>query len=367
MRVKIEVDTATFVRFLLVVSAFVLTIFFVWKLSSVLLIILVSFFLAIAFNKPVSGLSRHLPGHSRVLATALSYVVLVAVIGLFLFVAVPPIISQTTLFISSIPGYFEQLSQSRGLVAELANRYQLHDEINAFVQGVQDQAGSIAQGVGSNVVAGVSSVFSGFITLLTVLVLTFLMLIEGPKWQQRLWEVYTDKSKMERHKRLVNRMYRVVTGYVNGQVLVATIAATMAATALLILSSIFNVPSTAILPLAVVVLFTSLIPMIGATIGATIVLIVLLFNDVGAALIFLIYFLIYQQIENNIIQPTVQSKTVELSALMVFIAAIVGVVLLGVVGGILAIPFAGCLRVLILDYIEHRHKKIDKRLKKSIL
>jgi predicted PurR-regulated permease PerM len=69
------------------------------------------------------------------------------------------------------------------------------------------------------------------------------------------------------------------------------------------------------------------------------------------------YFLIYQQVENNVIQPTVQSRSVELSALMVFIAAIAGIMLLGLVGGILAIPFAGCVRVLVLDYIDHRHKK----------
>lgn len=369
MKVKIDIDTKTFIRFLVVVSAFVGVVFLLWKLLPVLLIIAVSFFLAIALNKPVSALARRLPGrHSRVLATAISYVLFISVLGLFLVVAVPPIVQQTAAFINSLPGYINQLSEQQGVAAELVTRYELEDEINSFVQGVQGQAGNIAQGVGSNVVAGVSTLVSGFITVVTVLVLTFLMLIEGPMWTHRLWDSYTNIKLLERHKKIVSRMYRVVTGYVNGQVLVAGIAASAAALTLFVLSNLFTVPTTSILPLAVIVLFTSLIPMIGATIGAVIVLTVLVFNDIGAAVIFLIYFLVYQQLENNVIQPTVQSRTVELSALAVFTAAIIGVVLLGLVGGILAIPIAGCLRVLLLDFLEHRRAERaghQKRLAKT--
>lgn len=363
MRVKIEIDTKTFIRFLLVVSAFAGVVFLLWKLVPVLLLIAISFFLAIALNKPVSMMARRLPGHSRVLATAISYVVFITVLGLFLVVAVPPIIKQTSAFINSLPGYIEQISEQRGVAAEIVNRYQLEDEMNAFIKGVQGQAGQVAQGVGSNVVAGVSTLVNGFITIVTVLVLTFLMLIEGPMWAQRLWDSYRDHKLLERHKKLVSRMYRVVTGYVNGQVLVASIAAAASALTLLILSNFFTVPVTSILPLAVIVLFTSLIPMIGATIGAIIVMTVLVFSDLGAALIFFVYFIIYQQIENNVIQPTVQSRTVELSALGVFVAAIVGIVSLGLIGGILAIPIAGCLRVLLLDFLEHRREERVHRKK----
>lgn len=365
MVAKIEIDTKTIVRFLLVITGFVGLIFLLWKLLPVVLIVGVSFFLAIALNKPVSALSRRLPGHSRTLATAISYVFFMIILGLFFSLVVPPIISQTALFIDSIPGYINELSSQRGVAAELVTRYELQDELDSFIAGVQGQTGALAQGVGSNVVAGVSTLVNGFVTLVTVLVLTFLMLIEAPRWKALLWRSYTNESLLKRHQKLVSRMYHVVTGFVNGQVLVATIAATLAALTLTVLSMFFSVPTSAILPLAFIVLLTSLIPMIGATIGAVIVLTVLLFNDLGAALIFLAYFLIYQQIENNVIQPTVQSRTVELSALTVFVAAIAGVMLLGIVGGILAIPLAGCLRVLLLDYVEHRYahrKKADKQL-----
>lgn len=360
MKVKIEIDNGVFIRFLCIITAFVGVIFATWKLMPVLLILAVSFFLAIALNKPVSALARRLPGHSRVLATAISYVLFITVIGSFLTVAIPPIVNQTVTFINSIPAYVEQLSSQRGVVGDIVNRYGLQDELDSFVAGAESQAGAIAQGVGGNVVAGVSSVLNAFVTTLMVLVLTFLMLIEGPRWQAMLWRSYHNRELRDRHQRLLSRMYRVVSSYVNGQVLVATIASSASALTLLVLSNFASIPTTAVLPLAMVVFFTSLIPMIGATIGAAIVVAVLLFNDIGAALIFLAYFLVYQQIENNVIQPAVQSRTVELSALTVFVAAVMGITLAGLVGGILAIPLAGCLRVLLLDEFEHRRKKHSK-------
>ena len=353
---KIEIDIKTVVMFLLVVSGFIATLFLLWQLLPVVLLVGVSFFLAIALNKPVSGLARRLPGHSRPLATAMSYVIFILVLGLFLSLVVPPIIAQTALFIDSIPKYVNQLGAQRGMTAELITRYQLHDELDSFIGGVQGQAGVLAQGLGSNVVTGVSTIINGFVTLVTVLVLTFLMLIEAPRWKALLWRSYSNVALLERHQKLAQRMYHVVTSYVNGQVLVATIAGSLATLVLFVLTLFFSVPASLVLPLGFIVLLTSLIPMIGATIGAMIVVVVLLFNDFGSALVFLAYFLVYQQVENNAIQPVVQSRTVELSALTVFIAAICGIVLFGLVGGILAIPVAGCLRVLLLDYVEHRYK-----------
>jgi predicted PurR-regulated permease PerM len=361
VKVKIDIDTHTFIRFLLVVSAFVGIVFLLWKLLPVLMIILVAAFLAVALNKPVSALANKLPGHSRILATALSYSLFILILGGFLVIAVPSIVSQTTSFINSLPDYIQQLGDQRGFAADFITKYQLEDELSSFVQGIQGQAGAIAQGLGNNVVSGLSTVVNGFITMITLLVLTFLMLIEGPKWIERLWDAYANQELLHRHQQLIRRMYRVVTGYVNGQVVVAGIAACMAALTLFILATFFSIPANSILPLAVIIFVTSLIPMIGATIGAIIVMTVLVFNNIGATLIFLIYFVIYQQIENNVIQPTVQSRTVELSALTVFLAAIIGIMTLGLVGGILAIPVAGCLRVLLLDFLEQRRAERTSR------
>jgi predicted PurR-regulated permease PerM len=156
-------------------------------------------------------------------------------------------------------------------------------------------------------------------------------------------------------------MYRVVSAYVNGQVLIAAIAATGALVALLVLAAFFDVPYSLALPLSGVIFITSMIPMIGATIGTIIVTLVLLFSDISAAFIFMAYFIVYQQIENNLVQPAVQSRSVELTALSVLAAVLVGVYLLGILGALLAIPIAGCIRVLVNDFVEHRHDKIKSQ------
>jgi len=363
VKVKIDIDSSTFVRLFLVAAAFVVGAYLLWKLTPSLMIVLISLFLAMALNPPVSALANKLPGHSRILATTVSYIIVLAIIGFFVYVAIPPIVRQTTNFINSLPSYIEQVSNQQGVVGDVINRYHLQDDVNQFVDGARKQAGNIVQGVGGSVVAGVTTFLSGFITLVTVLVLTFLALIEGPRWLERLWSVYRDDHKLQHHKYLISRMYTVVTRYVTGQVFVATLAGAAGLLVLFALTSFFNVPLAAVLPLAFLIFLTDLVPMIGAIIGATIVIFVLIFNDLGAAITFGIYFFIYQQIENNLIQPTVQARTIELSALTILVAAIVGINILGPVGGFLAIPAAGCLRVLIIDYLERR--KVVKPTRKG--
>jgi predicted PurR-regulated permease PerM len=354
VKVKIEIDTATFIRLFLVAAGFVGLIFILWKLTPSLMIVLISFFLAIALNPPVASLASKLPGHSRVLATTVSYIVVLAIIGFFVYVAIPPLVKQTTAFVEALPTYIEEVSTQKGVVSGFIQKYGLQDDVSQFVEGARQQAGNIVQGVGGSVITGVTTFLSGFVTLVTVLVLTFLALIEGPKWWERIWNMYTDERRLEHHKYLIGRMYTVVTRYVSGQVFVATLAGASGLLVLFALTNFFAVPLTAVLPLAFLIFLTDLVPMIGAIIGATIVIFVLVFNDIGAAVAFGIYFFIYQQVENNLIQPTVQARTIELSALTILIAALIGINLLGPVGGFLAIPAAGCLRVLVLDYLERR-------------
>lgn len=357
MKVTVDVETKTVVRVLTAVGIFVGLIFMVWRVWPALILVLISMILALALNQPISMVANRLPGKNRILATTAAFLVVLAVLGTFIYVAVPPVVDQTTKFVQNLPQYVEDLRERGGPVADFINHYGLQDQVDQLVVGAQQQAGNIAQGVGTSVLNGIASFFSGFVTILTILVLTFLMLVEGPRWVERFWNMYTNDELLVRHKRLASKMYRVVSGYVNGQVLVASIAAAVGLATLLILTSLFPIPVSAVIPLTGIIFITDLIPLIGATIGAVIIITVLLFSDPTAALIFLIYFVIYQQIENNFIQPMVQSRTVALSALSVLVALILGITLLGLLGGILAIPLAGCIRVLLADFMEHRKRK----------
>lgn len=369
MKVKIDIDTRTFVRFGLVALAFVVGIAAVYHVRGALITIGIALFLALALNPPVSWIAKHLPGKSdhRVGATALAYLIVVLLLGGIIVTIVPPVIEQSSKFADTVPGLIDEASQQRDVFNDFIHRYGLEDPVNRAIENAKVQAEAAASNIGNVLVGGVGALFSGAANLVFILVLAFLMLIEGPGWLEKAWNLYEDPAKLERHRTLVHKMYRVVTGYVNGQITIAAIAATCTLVTTLILSAIFPLPANLALPLATIIFLTGMIPMIGATLGAVLVGLVLLLNSVGAALVFVIYFIVYQQIENNFIAPTIQSKRVELSALSVLAAILIGISLFGLLGGLISIPIAGCLRVLVVDYLQHaREVRRENTLKHPV-
>ncbi len=362
MNVTLRVETRTIVRILLTVSLFGLAVFFVAKITSAIAIFAIAAFLAMALNPPVSKLANYLPGHSRILATALSYIVVLSVLGSLVYIAAPPVYKQTNDFVRSLPEYVDQFTKENSGISRLVAKYNLQDEIDQLTNKARAEASTVAQGVGSSFISGVSNILNGTVTMVTILVLTFLMLIEGPTWIRRIWSLYSDKRRLSRDQRLVHHMYKVVTGFVNGQMLVATLNAAGVLAVLFILTQFFDTVSVSILlPITGFIFIAALIPMFGATVGAIVAGLILVFSSIPAALIFLAYYILYQQIENNIIQPLVQAKTIQLTALMVFTAAILGVMALGIVGAVMAIPIAGCIRVLAVDFLEHRNDYFASR------
>jgi predicted PurR-regulated permease PerM len=144
-------------------------------------------------------------------------------------------------------------------------------------------------------------------------------------------------------------MYKAVTNYVVGQLSVSTIAGVVAGVMVLVLGIIFAVPTNLAMPVAALIFLFSLIPLFGEMVGSLLVTLILLLNDVTAAIIFLVFFIIYQQIEANYISPKIQSKRNDLSVLTILTAVTIGIYLFGVVGAIISIPIAGCINVLIED------------------
>ncbi len=353
MKTRIDIDTKTFVRFWLVVIGFSLVIFTIYNARIALIIIGVALFLALALNSPVSRISKVLPGRSRVGATAIAYVLVLVILGSIIFLVIPPIVQQTAKFVQNIPTIVDSATKQYKGLNGLIDQYNLQPQINQAVNSIKDNTASWASNFGQSVISGVGSFFAFMTGTLLVLVLTFLMLIEGPTWMERLWGLYNNQRKMTTHKRVVNRIYGVVNGYVTGQLTVSAIGATCAGLTVFILSLIFpGIPSSLAFPTAAITFTLSLIPMFGATIGGIIITALLAFNALPAAIIYAIYFVVYQQIENNFIAPHIQAKKIELSALAVLVAVTVGLYMFGVVGGIIAIPIAGSLRVLLDEYLQ---------------
>lgn len=363
MKVKVDIDTKVFIRLVLVVLGFGLAILAIYKSRGALTLVAISLFLALALNPPVSKIARQLPSNSRVGATAIAYLVVLMLLGGFLVLVVPPVIEQSAKFANTVPDLIDDAYSNRYIFDDFIQRYDLEETVDNAVEGAKAQAASVATNLGNTLVSGFGSLLGGLANLLFILVLTFLMLIEGPAWLAKAWGLYDDNERLERHRTLVHRMYRIVTGFVNGQLAVAAIAAVASLIVLLTLSVTIGLPANLAVPLAAIIFIFSMIPMIGATIGAVLVGLVLLFNSPMAALVFIIYFVIYQQIENNFISPTIQSKSVEISALIILIAILIGIHVGGLLGGVIAIPVAGCLRVLFLDQLEQARKK---RLKEDV-
>lgn len=358
MKTHIEIDTKTFVRFWLVVIGFAAAAFALYSAQMALVILGTSLFLALALNVPVSRISRRLPGKSRVGATAIAYLAVIAVLGAIVFLVIPPIVQQTAKFVQTLPAVVDSATTQWHGLSGFIEQYNLQPQVDQALDSIKDSTASWASNVGQSVISGVGSFFAFLTALILVLVLTFLMLIEGPTWMKRIWGLYQNKGRMERHKRIVTRMRDIVSAYVTGQLTVAAIAAVIGGLVVFVLSLFFQeIPSSLAFPTAAITFVLSLIPMFGAIISGVIITALLAFNNLPAGIIYAVYFVIYQQIESNFISPHIQARRIELSALAILASVTVGIYLFGIAGGIIAIPIAGCLRILLEEHLDHARKQ----------
>jgi predicted PurR-regulated permease PerM len=194
-----------------------------------------------------------------------------------------------------------------------------------------------------------------FVSIIVVLILTFMMLAEGPRWLDSFFALMPS-GRRAHDREIARRMYRGVTGFVNGQVILAVIAGIFAFCALEIAGHLTNASVNALAMAGIVSVF-ALIPLFGNPISSTIVVLVSLSTSASLALIMLIYFVVYFFIESHTFQPFIQSKLNDLTPLTVFIAAILGIGFGGLLGAIIAIPAASAVKVLAEDQIHKRGLK----------
>lgn len=370
MKVRIQIETETFIRFWLVLAGFALAALMIYSARTGLIIVGSALFLALALNGPVTKIASHLPGKSRVGSTAIAYLLVVVFLGAFVFLAAPPIIQQTAKFAQTVPGLVETATSSWESLDRAIDQYNLRTQVDEALASVKDNATAWASNVGTNVISGVGSLFGLLASLFLTLVLSFLMLVEGPTWMRRVWGLYRDKKKMEVHRKTIVRMAGVVSGYVTGQLTVSALGAFFAGIAVFIISLVVpEVPANLAVPTAALTFIFSLIPMFGSAISAVLVFLLIGLNSWPAAIAYVVYFVIYQQIENNFISPVIQSRKLELSALMVLTAVTIGVYVFGIAGAIISIPVAGCIKVLLEEHLAQasaEREKAEKPLSKLV-
>jgi predicted PurR-regulated permease PerM len=349
-RVEVTISAQTYIRVVIMVVGTIIVLTALHKAAHAVLLIFSAFFLALVLNSPVYWLSQHLPGKrrgNRTLATTLSFLIVVLLLGIFIASMLPPLIRQTENFIHVAPHLVQQLRNENGPAGKIISRYHLQNVINDF----SNQLSEHLQNIGGTAFSTAQHIGSSIFSLFAILALTFMMLVEGPRWLAFTRDLIPD-NRQTLADRLASDMYRVIKGFVNGQVTLAALAACLILPAVLILG--VGYPAA----ILVVIFVCGLIPMIGHTIGAIIVTLVALFHSTSSAVIILAYYILYQQIENYLIQPRIQANSTNMSPLLVFASVIIGVSFGGLFGGLVAIPVAGCVRIVVLEYLRSR-KIID--------
>ena len=340
----------TVLRTVLIVVTVVLTLYLLYLLRTPLSWIFIAGFIAVAASGPVNYLARFM---KRGFAITIVYLGLILAPFALLALLVPPIVEQTNNLVDKAPEYARDITDYVNKNDTLRNVNEDYD----VTKKLQEEAAKLPGKVGD--VAGVLGdiglgIVNGIFTAVTIITLSLFMIGGGPRWRDAFL-----RSQPAHRGDALRRMFEAISfatgNYVRGALLQATIAGISA----FIMLKILGVPYAA--ALAVIVFALDLIPLIGATLGAILVgLVILIAGDWPIdVIIWAIFSIVYQQVENNVIQPRIQSKAVALEPFLVVVSVLFGSTLFGVMGALLAVPIAAAIQIAVREYFRFRHGRFD--------
>jgi predicted PurR-regulated permease PerM len=294
--------------------------------------ILIAILLAAALNPAVEVLERR--GLGRGWAATLVFALTLLALSAIGFLVIPPLVAQVSDFIQAVPDFIDDLTAGRGPLGFLQDEYQIVDRIR---EAVDRQGAAGVLGLGEPVLDIVRSIVTAVVGVVTIIFLTYFMLLEGPRTIKRILGLLSEGTRM-RYERVLQDVYRTISGYVTGNLLISLIAGTISTGVL------FAVGSDYAVALGLLVAILDLIPLAGATLAAILVsTVILIETDWIRCVIVIGFFVAYQQLENHALQPLVYGRTVQLSPLAVLCAVLIGAELAGILGALVAIPVAGSL------------------------
>ncbi len=325
-----------------IILAAVLMIEIVQVARGVLVWILIAVFLALALNPAVGWLQEHgVPRRGlAVMITFLGTILAIIAIGATF---VPTLVDQVNQFIDAVPGYVEDLTAGEGRLGFLEREYNITERVR---EAISEGGATRVLGLSGTALAITKGVVTAVVATVTIAFLTLFMLLEGPAWVERFYSLLP-AEKQPRWRAIGNDIYRTIGGYVTGNLTISLIAGIVSTLVLLGL----RVPYAVALGLLVALL--DLIPLAGATIAAVIVTTVGFLDSTTSGIVLLVFFVLYQQLENHVLQPVVYGRTVQLSPLAVLIAVLIGAELAGVLGALAAIPVAGSLQAIVREVLEY--------------
>jgi predicted PurR-regulated permease PerM len=320
----------------------------VYTARAVLIRTAIAIFVAISLDPAVRFLVRR--GVRRSVAVTIIFVIVLALTTAFLMSVIPAMVSQFRGLVDDLPGYLTQLQDRSTRFRELSDRYNLTKQIQSIISSLPSRLGSGLFGL-------TGRIFGALFSTLTVLVLSIYFMADLPRLRNGLVRLFP-RARRERMGRIADVVIDKVGAYMIGNILISLVAGLAAFVCFTALRVPFAVP------LAFVVALTDLIPMIGATLGAIIAVILTLFTSKlwPTTVLVALFFVVYQQLENYLIAPRILRSTVNLSAAAVLVAGLIGATALGLVGALMAIPVAAAMKVLLTEELQARdaaEAKID--------
>ncbi|MEY2517367.1 MAG: hypothetical protein QOJ89_4725 [bacterium] len=336
MSVWDALNTRQIARIFFTTAAFAGLLFLLVQVRSTLLLLAIAIFLAVALGPAVDRFARNVP---RAAAILIVYVMMVCVFAGVLALVVPPVVNGASGLSSDIPNYIQDL-RNNDRIAKFDDKYDITPRLQEEAKKLPDKLGDAA-GALQSIAAGA---FNAAFQLLTILTMTFFLLLDGRRMAGFCLRRFGGEHE-SRLRGVVGRIYKSTSGYVAGALTITSINGILTFIVLTILGVPFAVP------LAVLMSFFGLIPLVGATIGGVIILVVTLFNDFPQATIFYgIFLILYQQVENNVLQPFIFKRTVNVHPLAVIVAILAGSSILGVVGALVAIPVAAAIQIMLREF-----------------
>ena len=300
-----------------VVLAVAIVLEVIWVTRSVIIWVLIALFLAMALNPAVEFLVRR--GMKRGPAVGIVFVGAILVIVGIAATFVPTLVREVNDLADAVPGYIDDLTRGRGRLGFLERDYHIVERARDAIE--KSGAGGVL-GLSNTALSLTKSILNAVIAVVTIAFLTLFMLLEGPTWVERVYGLLPEPSQ-PRWRKVGGDIYRTVGGYVTGNLAISLIAGVTSTAVLLGL----GVPYAVALGLVVAIL--DLIPLAGATLAAIIVSVVGFLHSTTAGIVLVIFFVLYQQLENHVLQPLVYGRTVQLSPLIVLIAVLMGAELAG--------------------------------------
>lgn len=337
-RVQVDVSVTSIVKILFVVALFGFGYYVLRELSTLLVQLSIAVFLAIAADPLVRRLERRGFGRGKsILAVMLGVFVIV---GGMLSIFVPPLVEQGDHLVTATPGLIQDARDSR-LLNDLDRRYDI-------VERATEQAEKLPGIVGDQLGTVVGALLAGVFGTITIFFLTLFLLTGGGELARGGVRVFPQLVE-RRWWAIIQGAYTGISAYVGGAIIIALIGGGSVA----FMAFVLGLPYA--LPLGLWMMLLEIIPMIGATIGAVPAIIVaFVAGGTWQGIVMVAFIVVYQQIENTIIQPRVQGRAASLSPLVIFLSVLVGSQLLGVLGALFAVPVAGVIQIVVRQIIEQQ-------------